>query len=303
MKTHLRDSCLLTIVTPTYNRCDELINCYKSLLNQTDLNFQWLIIDDGSSDNTKDVFSKIESNKFTVDYYYKKNGGKHTALNFSHKYIKGSHTLILDSDDQLTENAVEKVKSIIYKYEYQQNIGCFSFLKAERNGNTLGRKFDFIERVSNHIDLRINKGLVGDYCEIIKTTVFKEFPFPEFEGERFFSEGFLWIMSGLKYDTVYINEVIYIADYLDGGLTKLGRKLRIDNPIGSRYNAFVGLNSKIKFKYRIKHALLFDVYSFFTNKPIKNICLNRYWYLTMPLMLPSFFLYIHWFVKYLKGEK
>ena len=94
----------LTIITTTYNREKEIIRLYKSLCNQTDKNFIWLIIDDGSTDNTNQQIQKFQSeNKIKIEYLYKDNGGKHSALNFSSDNIKTEYVLIVDSDDFLNQ--------------------------------------------------------------------------------------------------------------------------------------------------------------------------------------------------------
>ena len=101
----------LTIITPTYNRADCLKSCWASLCVQTVRDFQWLIIDDGSTDDTAAVVRAFQSRDegFSIDYYQKTNGGKHTALNAAHPFIRGDYVVILDSDDSLTPNAVETI--------------------------------------------------------------------------------------------------------------------------------------------------------------------------------------------------
>ena len=107
----------LTIITPAYNRADLLKECFRSLQRQSDRDFQWIVVDDGSTDHTDQVMKEILRQKDWMDICFvrKENGGKHTALNASHPYIKGGYVLILDSDDTLTEDAVE-ADAIIAKY-------------------------------------------------------------------------------------------------------------------------------------------------------------------------------------------
>lgn len=101
---------MITILTPTYNRAKLLQLCFDSLCAQTDFDFEWLIVDDGSTDNTEEVVNGFLTDKFPVQYVKKQNGGKHTALNAAHPYINGQYVLILDSDDTLTADAVERIK-------------------------------------------------------------------------------------------------------------------------------------------------------------------------------------------------
>ena len=99
----------ITVFTPTYNRAYILPKLYESLKKQTCMNFEWLIIDDGSTDDTSEVVKTFKTDKFPILYYYKKNGGKHTAMNYSHPYINGDLLFIVDSDDVLTNDAIETI--------------------------------------------------------------------------------------------------------------------------------------------------------------------------------------------------
>jgi len=266
----------LTILTPTYNRSNTLRRCYESLCNQTLTDFQWLIIDDGSTDGTCDLICELieETNRFPINYYYKQNGGKHTAINYAQKYIEGELVLILDSDDILTTDAVREIKCYWDKYKNDKTISGLSLLKAENKENeliTVGLKYPHDEFRSNYIEYRINGDIPGDKCEVIRTDILKRYPFPVVEGEKFLGEGFLWIHVANEYDTIYINKVIYICEYLSGGLTKSGRKMRINNPLGGMIHAQAYFNSKVKLKFRIKNAWLYIAYGFFAQKAIVTI--------------------------------
>ena len=114
---------MITILTPTYNRKKYLKKAYDSLIIQTDKNFEWLIIDDGSNDETKEYINSLkQEKKVNIRYYYKDNGGKHTALNLGTKEAEGELILILDSDDYLDKNAVENINKYWKKYKYEKNI-------------------------------------------------------------------------------------------------------------------------------------------------------------------------------------
>lgn len=251
-------SCKITILTPTYNRADKLPRLFDSLSQQTVKGFQWLVIDDGSTDGTKDYVLGLDPSGFSVEYRYKTNGGKHTALNFSHPYIKGEYVCIVDSDDYLVPDAVESMLSIISRFETDPQIVCYSFQKGFNTGEPLVKNIPDDPVVSDHIEYRLNGNRPGDCCEVEKTTVFLEFPFPEFPGEKFMSEGYLWFNIGLKYKTVYINKVIYICEYLEGGLTSSGRKLRIKSPLGGRETANLYMSApKLKPKLLLKQMMLY----------------------------------------------
>lgn len=260
----------LTIVTPTYNRADLVPICFSALCAQTDFDFEWLIVDDGSEDNTEDVVKKFDESKFKIHYIKKENGGKHTALNASHPYINGKYVLILDSDDTLTANAVEQIKAEWTKRELNEEIGVVVFLRGSNSNRT---PFCVVEKYDVPVDnMRCKRTCVigDDCCEVIRSDLFKKYPFPVFSNERFLPEGVLWGRVSSEYKCVYINKVIYLCEYIDGGLTKLGRILRISNPLGGMCNANVYMTKKSSLRTRLKNGLLYTCYSFFAKKRISD---------------------------------
>lgn len=293
----------LTILTPVYNRKNQIKDLFKSLDQQTNYDFQWLVIDDGSNDGTSSWFENLnfEKEKFQIDYYYKENGGKHTALNFSHPYIKGKYVIIVDSDDFLVPSAVNDVINYWNKYSDPSfQIGSIVFQKGDQSSQ---KAFDekirgeYISTVSNEI----NRGIEGDHCESFRSNLFKSRRFPVYKEERFEAEGAMWYMITRGWNVVYVDKVIYLAEYLKGGLTMSGRKLRISNPQGSRWHAKVFLESKFNLKIRFKNALLFDTYSRFINdhlsKVISNFDIDSKGLLII-CWLPSLFIYKYWKFKY-----
>lgn len=290
----------VTILTPTYNRGDMLRRVYKSLLQQTNTQFEWLIVDDGSTDSTdKLVEELINENRLSIKYIYKENGGKHTAVNKGVENIDTPLTLILDSDDYLTSDAVEIIVKYYYEYKDYNNLCGFVFLKIYPNGTLNGKTFPINKEICSFIDRRVNGKIHGDKCEVLYTKILKKYSFPEFEGEKFISESTTWIAMGMKYDMVYINEKIYVAEYLADGLTKQGKKLRILSPNGSMENARVRMNKKTNLRRRIKGSILYSCYGYFAKKKaIELISNNEHKILTISTLPIGFFLYIMWKIKY-----
>lgn len=263
------ESILLTILTPTYNRKKELAKLVESLKRQTRKDFQWLIIDDGSTDGTEEYVKSIVPEEFEIEYHFKKNGGKHTALNYSHQYIKGEYVCIVDSDDYLTPDAVQIICTAIMRYVKNPEIACLSFLRGRTESDPIVKGFPQNPVISDHITFRLNGKRGGDCCEVERTKVLKEFPFPEYPGEKFMSEGYLWVNMGMKYKTVYINRIIYICEYLEGGLTNSGRKMRIKCPLGGMENSNTFLAVKgskhLNLKLLVKELLLYITYGKFAD--------------------------------------
>lgn len=294
----------LTILTPSYNRADRLPELYKSLMNQTNQNFQWLVVDDGSTDNTQEVLSNFNKHRFDFDFYLKENGGKHTALNYSHPYIKGQFVCIVDSDDWLIPNAVEKINSFYSQYADNERIASFIFQKGGDDAIPLNKGFRSEITISNDIDYRVNSSSKGDCCEVIRSSVFISYPFPVHEGEKFLAEGFLWQHVGFHYDTVYINDVIYVCEYLEGGLSKSGRRLRIQCPLGGMDNSNSYFEKvpgrRVKLPVLLKEAMLFDCYGKFAKLSFREIvkkCRNHY--LSVLAYPFGYLLYKYWNFKYM----
>lgn len=292
----------VTVLTTTYNRGKLLVNLYKSLCQQTVSNFQWLIIDDGSEDNTHAVVKKMQPMKFFLEYHYKTNGGKHTALNYAHPFIKGKVVFIVDSDDTLSNDAIELIVKDWKQYKSQEKIGVISYLKGRYDESSLANSTAADGYVSNHIAYRVNHNIGGDMAEVIRSDIFKKYLFPVFPGEKFMPEGWLWNQIALRYKTVYRQKIIYYAEYLEGGLTKSGRAMLMKNPRGLMTYCKTFFIPQVNLKMQVKEMLLYGVYAFCNQRPISHILKesDRPWKL-LPIIPFAWGLYQYWKKKYCNG--
>ncbi len=287
----------LTILTPTFNRKNELKNLYKSLLNQTSKDFIWMIIDDGSTDNTEKIIDSFKG--LDIEYIKKDNGGKHTALNMGFKLINTELVIIVDSDDQLTNNAVNLILTKWDKYKDNKKLCGMVFKKKFLNGNEVSENFSDEEFIENYNRYVINKNIKGDKAEVFKSSIIKNYSYPEYNNEKFIGEGVLWSKISHKYDMVFFNQFIYICDYLEDGLTKSGRRMRVNNPQGGMFHAEEYLDKIYTFKIREKNALLYLIYARFGRKKILNvISKSKYKALLLINIIPSYFIFIIWNKKY-----
>lgn len=260
----------ITILTPTYNRANMLPDVYNSLLKQTDQSFQWLVIDDGSTDDTAALMKEIVGNHeadFTISYYQKANGGKHTALNYAHPYIQYEWITILDSDDLLVEKAVEIINVETEKYKNDVQIGWIACLRGLSKDVPYGPFYRTNYGRTNYISY-MNKGRKGEVLDIYRTSVFKEYSYPEYTDEKFVSENYLNIQAAVygKYEMITINKVLSIAEYQSDGYTKQGRKLQLSSPKGHAelwkpvcFNGF-------SLKQSLKGTWLYIVYGLFSGR-------------------------------------
>lgn len=295
-----KSSVLLSIITPTYNRGHLLKNCYESLLRQSDKDFQWIIVDDGSKDDTRDVVMTFEAEDFEIVFVPKENGGKHTALNAAHSYIRGKYVLILDSDDYLTDTAVEQVRRGWEAWVEKEQVAMLTFLRGKTVADPLCT--GPVSEVPVNI-LRNKRNVIHstDCCEVIRTELFLKYPFPVFPGERFVAECALWNRLAKTHKCVYINDVIYICEYLEGGLTDSGRAMRIRNPLGGMFTSDLRMGSNNYLFQRIKYGLLYCCYGFFAGlTPGQMLGGTRYKCVSGICLLPGYALYQYWKHMYMK---
>lgn len=224
----------MTILTPTYNRGYILDKAFNSLCRQNDTDFEWIIIDDGSTDNTESLVKAWmnEQLPFILRYFKQENGGKHRALNKGIQEARYDYILILDSDDYLTDDAVFKIHSWIKTIEGRDDFAGVSGLRGwiNRDGH-IGGNGDGREYIDAKNNERRKYNLMGDKAEVYKTDILRKYPFPEFEGEKFLSEHVVWdTIAKDGYKLRWFNDVIYKCEYLDDGLTKTtSYKLQINS--------------------------------------------------------------------------
>lgn len=287
---------MITVLTPTFNR-GGLQSLWDSLQKQTVKDFEWLVFDDGSTDGTKNLITQLqEKSDFPIRYIYKNNGGKHTALNVGIQTICSELIFIVDSDDCVTDDAVESILKIHKKYRSQNNICGYAFLRAFPDGKVNGKKFDVDEKIGSYIDVRVNGDDTGaDKAEVFKTHCLKEFPFPEYPNEKFLGEDLVWVRMARKYEMVHINKAIYVGNYLEGGLTNNRRKHNIASPVGCMHRAEEFMESDLKTRYRIKGGLQYIVYGRFAGvKVVDLIRKSRHKVLATVCIPGGLFLHSRW---------
>lgn len=214
---------MITVLTPTFNRAYCLGNLYNSLKTQLDKDFEWIIVDDGSTDNTEKIVNdwSRETSEFAIRYFKQKNGGKHRAVNYGMNYVSGNYTFIVDSDDILTNDCILKIKNWIKEIDDDSSFAGVSGTKGYNENLIVGNfpyEKDYID--ASNIE-RARLGLLGDKAEVYRTSILKSYPFPEFEGEQFIPENVVWDeIAHNGYKLRWHRDVIYICEYLEDGLTK-----------------------------------------------------------------------------------
>lgn len=263
---------MISIVTATYNRAHLLPRLYESLKSQKSLNFEWIVVDDGSVDDTENFIMTVKAEKLIeISYIKKNNGGKHTALNIGIEAARYDYIFFVDSDDVLPVNSIsvicDKINSIKNNKDYNSISGvCGS--KAHLNGQLTGTTLNK-DLICNYLEFRYLYNITGDKAEVFKKKVLKEFKFPEFEGEKFCPEALVWNRIAQSYNMYFFDDVIYLCEYQQGGLTDKIFKIRKESPNSTLlYYKELYENKDVNNLVRIK--ALINFWRFYYNSDLKN---------------------------------
>lgn len=272
---------MLTVFTPAYNRAYTLHRCYESLLRQTSKEFVWVVIDDGSTDNTRElVKSWIDENKVEIRYYYQENLGMHGAHNKAYEVIDTELNVCIDSDDYMTDDAVE----IINKYwreNRSQELAGFGALNLFENREVIGTKFPEILKSSKYFDIYKLHKVKGDKKFIYRTELIKQNPYPIFEGEKYVGLDYKYMKLDENYKLGLINKAVCIVEYLqDGSSLNMFRQYK-NNPKGFAFYRVENMkNPKGDLKYRFKESIHYVASSFISKNreflketPCKTLCI------------------------------
>lgn len=280
---------LVTIITPTFNRANYLPILFESLQNQSSKMFDWIIVDDGSSDNTSGVVLNFKPDSFKLTFLKQNNSGKHIALNRAVELVKTDLIFVVDSDDSLTIDAIDTICND-WLSKKQDVIGI-SYLRQNSFGQIIGDKFTNNYLVSTHSNERIINNVRGDKAEVWKTTHFKNIPFLEFEGEKFFSEQYKYLLLSGSENVLYVNKAIYICEYLIDGLSKKIRRLQFENPNGTLANSILLSERKYPINVRVKAFLQIYAFSHLSDKRFFAVFRDSGFNITWLLLIPIGHLY------------
>lgn len=255
---------MVTVFTPTYNRAYILPKLYASLRTQTCYDFEWLIVDDGSTDETERLVKEwlVDSNEFHIRYYKQANGGKHRAINKGVQLAQGKLFFIVDSDDYLTADAIETLifwEKLVAK-EKRPFCGVAGERASIKDGKLIGTANNYGEYVDATALEREKNNIYGDKAEAFYTKVLKQYPFPEIDGEKFITENVVWYrIANDGYLMRWYSKPIYMCEYREDGLTHQGNKLFANNPKGYA----LSVRERCKFRNADKKGKIFAAYYFY----------------------------------------
>lgn len=246
----------LTIFTPTYNRGYTLHKCYESLVRQTNKDFTWLIIDDGSTDNTKELVDRwINEKKINISYHYQENQGMHGAHNAAYELIETELNVCIDSDDHMPENAVDRILIFWKKYGSEDYAGIIG-LDSKQNGEIIGSKMPEDIVSSTITDLYGKYRVQGDKKLVYRTDVIQKTPpYPIFPGEKYCPLSYKYILIDQLSPLLILNEILCHVEYLDDGSSKNIIKQYNKNPKGFHFFRKVAIQYAPNFKQRFRESI------------------------------------------------
>lgn len=290
----------ITVFTPTYNRAYIIENLYRSLQRQTFSDFEWLVVDDGSSDGTEALFAQWmqEENPFPIRYRKKENGGKCRAINLGLELAQGELFFNVDSDDYLTEDALEKIALWEQQLPGNQRFCAVAGNLGTAPEVTPNTRFEGAYFDGNAFD---RYGVIdGERALAFYTDIHRRYPYPDCPGEKFMTEAVTWNrMAHDGYKIRYYNDIIWIYEYKEDGLTNAGYNLFLNNPQGTgiffREKA-VFLNYNFKTKLGMWYGFTCDAMDRCTDAQIAE-------YIDMPLWLVKPMKWFHALVQIIRKKR
>ena len=246
----------LTVFTPTYNRAHLLSRCYESMMRQTCKEFVWMIIDDGSTDGTRNIVNKwmSERHDFEIKYYYKKNGGLHTAYNEAIEHIESPLCVCIDSDDWMPNDAVKKILDF-WNLCGSDKVAGIVGLDCYEDGKVIG---DYLpnRKTVNLIDLLVGKYNIvnGDRTNVVRTELYRKYaPMKSYPGEKYFNPHYMHLLISKEQDFLVLNENLRFVEYQDEGMSNSIFKQYRNSPnsfaeIRRLYLSFKNTNLKFRIK-------------------------------------------------------
>jgi glycosyltransferase involved in cell wall biosynthesis len=238
------DAYAFTVFTPTHDRAHTLPRVYESLAAQTFLDFEWVVVDDGSTDNTAELVSGWQRTaRFPINYIYQHNSGKHIACNRAVREAKGALFLTLDSDDACVPEALERFLWHWRSIPEQQRpeFSAVTCLCKDESGALVGDRFPSSPFDSNSLDNYYRYKIRGEKWGFQTTAAMKEFPFPA-EIAGFVTENVVWWQIARKYKTRYVNDILRIYYCLDERHSSISSSISKKGQLRSRVAGALFIN-------------------------------------------------------------
>lgn len=242
MSNNMNNKVALSIVSPSYNKGATIQRLYDSLIRQTCHDFEWIVINDGSTDNTVEMIKSFHTGLFPIRFVDKINEGLNRTYNLGVMMAQGDYLVRVDPDDYLIDDAVEQILNYRQLADIDNRLCGMTFLTKYSNGSIVGyHPFSEVFRC-NFADYRLIHHGKGDRFEVVKTSVSKKFPMLEIEGEKFCRETPMWYGMAEEFDTLYVPYPIYVREYNENSISANPVKNLSKNPKGAIKGYITTLN-------------------------------------------------------------
>lgn len=259
---------LLTVFTPAFNRADCLRHCYESLRKQTCRDFIWLVVDDGSSDGTRDLVKEwMRAGELEIQYHYKENGGMHTAHNAAYELVSTELNVCLDSDDRMPEDAVASILEFWARHGSDRVAGMAGLDADAATGELIGTPFeeDAGETTLNGF---YAAGGRGDKKLVYRTALMKQLPpYPVFPGEKYVGLGYKYMLADRIAPLLTMNKVLCLVEYREDGSSRNMFRQYVLNPRGFAFLRKEGMRYQPARRRRFMEAVHYVSASLLTRNP------------------------------------
>lgn len=256
----INDDIKFTIMTPTYNRGKLLKRLYKSILKQKRSDIEWIIVDDGSTDNTKDIVkSFLAEGKIKVKYIYQNNSGKYKAYNTGIENADGELFFCVDSDDILADNTLDILDKKYNNIKDRTDLAGIVSLKTDFDNNILSDNLPENE-ILHFYELRNKYKIHGEFCIIYFLSVLKNFRYPDVLNEKFITDSVLYDAIDKKYKMLAVNKVMNLCEYQSDGLTNRIKENMLKNPTGYKIYYMQRIDLPCSFKERIGYIIRYNTF-------------------------------------------
>ncbi|ANU10112.1 hypothetical protein BBH88_07245 [Planococcus antarcticus DSM 14505] len=296
----MESSPFFTIFIPVYNRANTIERLLKSIERQTFRDFECIIINDGSKDDSEKVINSLKKKlDFKLRYYYQENSGKHVARNKALDLAKGKMFFSIDSDDVMMSDCLQLLFDSWLPVDNNKEFAgvegnCLEYGSSKIIGQEFPNKlFD-----SDHISTRYTHEIKGDKIRCILTSVFKEHKFPVYENEKFIPESTVWNRIGKAYKMRYINHALAQVEYQKDGISSNSLKFRTENSLGSfnyykEFLIFFSQDKRVKKKYIYKNSVNYYRFGLHNKMTLKKLfVVKEKNILEFPLILLGMLTYI-----------
>lgn len=295
----------ISIVTPTYNRKQLLSRLHGTLLAQSGVNIEWVIIDDGGTDGTEEMIRTFpRSENIEIRYFWKENGGKNSAANAGLEMASGDLVSIIDDDDYFLPDVFGRIQQDYLAIKDNEAIAGLSYLCHDGDGKVMGQLFPEDGMISDHIECRINLNIVGDKCEFTKVSALREgqIHFSKCHGSSVGDTGYL-VAIARKYKTQYFNFAVLVKIFTVAGVSVNWRKRLLTAPAGAAeyYRAY--LYKQVRFKIRVRYMVAYMAIMRFMRAPLDRAIAFAPWNVapTVLAYFPGQIMGLLWRLQYKHG--